>query len=53
MFVNGHNQLRNQQALGQIGGIFKDTAADMATMVRKCSIQNQKYSKFPFKFHSS
>lgn len=35
MFVNGHNKLRNQQALGQTGGIFSDPAADMATMVRE------------------
>lgn len=33
MFVDGHNKLRNQQALGQTGGIFTDTAADMATVV--------------------
>lgn len=34
MFLDGHNKLRNQLALGQTEGIFNDTTiADMATIV--------------------
>ena len=33
LFVDGHNKLRNKQALGQTGSIFKNTASDMATTV--------------------
>lgn len=34
MFLDGHNKLRNQHALGQTEGIFNGTTvADMATMV--------------------
>lgn len=35
MFLDGHNKLRSQHALGNTGGIFNGTTvADMATMVR-------------------
>lgn len=34
LFLDGHNELRNQHALGQTGGIFNETTvADMATIV--------------------
>lgn len=34
MFLDGHNKLRSQHALGKTGGIFNETTvADMATMV--------------------
>lgn len=33
-FVDGHNKLRNEQALGKTGHIFNNkTVADMATVV--------------------
>lgn len=33
-FLNTHNELRNQQAMGEKGNILKPPVADMATMVR-------------------
>lgn len=33
IFVDETNKLRNEQALGESGGNFRATAADMATVV--------------------
>ena len=36
MFLDGHNKMRNQHALGKTEGIFNETTvADMATIVSK------------------
>lgn len=32
-FIDGHNKLRNQHALGQTGGLFTDTVSNMASLV--------------------
>lgn len=33
LFLDGHNKIRNEQALGKTGHIFRKTVADMATVV--------------------
>lgn len=35
LFLDGHNKLRNEQALGKTGHIFTKTVADMASVVSK------------------